>query len=185
MLRPLLGSAGVLPRILFAGSTVMLLLAGPICLFVASQVHHTRPRNRRGPPDSMVEAVLSLSSIGSLQAPPPAPPAPPAGTPAADLPALKTTIASWYRGRPNFCYQDGKPVSLPPGILSWTASKTLPCGARVEVSGPAGRAVVQVEDRGPYMGGRDLDLSPDAFRRIVGALVIGTARVTYRVLSPK
>jgi len=35
------------------------------------------------------------------------------------------------------------------------------------------------------MGGRDLDLSPDAFRRIVGALVIGTARVTYRVLSPK
>ena len=52
------------------------------------------------------------------------------------------------------------------------------------MTGPAGKAELLVEDRGPYVGpSRDLDLSPTAFRRVAGPLVIGTATVTYRVIS--
>jgi rare lipoprotein A (peptidoglycan hydrolase) len=76
-------------------------------------------------------------------------------------------------------------MPLPAGLVLWTASKTLPCGSRIEVTGPAGRAELLVEDRGPYMGpSRDLDLSPAAFRRVAGPLVVGTATVTYRVIAP-
>ncbi|MEU8248794.1 septal ring lytic transglycosylase RlpA family protein [Nonomuraea sp. NPDC048916] len=64
------------------------------------------------------------------------------------------------------------------------AHKTLPFGSRVRVTNPAtGKAVtVRVNDRGPFIGGRCLDLSEAAFAAI-GNTGAGVMRVTYAVLS--
>lgn len=60
------------------------------------------------------------------------------------------------------------------------AHKTLPLGSRVRVTNPAnGRSVtVRINDRGPYVGGRCLDLSTAAFSRIANPNK-GVTRVTY------
>lgn len=58
------------------------------------------------------------------------------------------------------------------------ASKTLPLGSVVRVTNPeTGRSVnVRINDRGPYVRGRSLDLSRSAARRI-GLTRKGVARV--------
>jgi rare lipoprotein A len=64
-----------------------------------------------------------------------------------------------------------------------TAHKTLPFGTRVRVTNPATAqsVVVRVNDRGPYIEGRCLDLSTAAFDRIA-SLSSGVATVKYEVL---
>jgi rare lipoprotein A len=64
------------------------------------------------------------------------------------------------------------------------ASKTLPLGSRVRVTNPAnGRSVVvRINDRGPYVGRRQLDLSRRAAQQL-GMVRRGTARVRVAVLS--
>jgi rare lipoprotein A (peptidoglycan hydrolase) len=98
-------------------------------------------------------------------------------------PPTEATHASWYGTRPAACYDATGRHSVPPGKL-WTANRSLPCGTLVTVTGPAGSAVVAVEDRGPYgVAGRDLDLSPAAFRAVAGPLSRGVAPVTYRAAA--
>ncbi len=81
-------------------------------------------------------------------------------------------IASWYDwdGR-------GAPCG---GTLSgfYAAHRTLPCGTRVTVFNPSnGRSVaVVIRDRGPWIGGRIIDLSDEAFSQIA-PLGAGTVRV--------
>ena len=60
------------------------------------------------------------------------------------------------------------------------AHRTLPRDTRVEVKNLANgrRKVVRIEDRGPYIHGRCLDLTPVAMRAIRGD---GLARVVYRI----
>ncbi|MBB4702096.1 septal ring lytic transglycosylase RlpA family protein [Sphaerisporangium siamense] len=64
------------------------------------------------------------------------------------------------------------------------AHKTLALGSKVRVSNPrSGAAVtVRINDRGPYIGGRCLDLSRAAFDAI-GSLSAGTMTVKYQVLA--
>ncbi|GAA5088937.1 rare lipoprotein A [Thermocatellispora tengchongensis] len=64
------------------------------------------------------------------------------------------------------------------------AHKSLPLGSRVRVINPSsGRAVtVRINDRGPYIGGRCLDLSRAAFAAI-GDTGAGVMRVRYEVLA--
>ncbi|GAA4233367.1 hypothetical protein GCM10023075_49500 [Streptosporangium album] len=64
------------------------------------------------------------------------------------------------------------------------AHKTLPLGSRVRVTNPAtGESVtVRINDRGPYVGGRCLDLSRAAFSAI-GSTGAGVMRVRYEVLG--
>ncbi|SDK74640.1 septal ring lytic transglycosylase RlpA family protein [Nonomuraea jiangxiensis] len=64
------------------------------------------------------------------------------------------------------------------------AHKTLPLGSRVRVTNPRnGESVtVRINDRGPYVGGRCLDLSEAAFAAI-GNVGAGVMRVRYEVLS--
>ncbi|HEX4816179.1 MAG TPA: septal ring lytic transglycosylase RlpA family protein [Nonomuraea sp.] len=64
------------------------------------------------------------------------------------------------------------------------AHKTLPLGSRVRVTNPdTGRRVtVRINDRGPYVGGRCLDLSAAAFAAI-GDTGAGVMRVRYEVLA--
>lgn len=46
------------------------------------------------------------------------------------------------------------------------AHRTLPLGTRVRVSHGGRSVVVRINDRGPYIGGRDLDLSYAAFKAL-------------------
>ncbi|HEY3687186.1 MAG TPA: septal ring lytic transglycosylase RlpA family protein [Streptosporangiaceae bacterium] len=64
------------------------------------------------------------------------------------------------------------------------AHKTLPFGTKLRVTNTAnGRSVVvRVNDRGPYVAGRCLDLTTGAFSRIA-SMGAGVATVRYSVLS--
>ncbi|QYC43887.1 Rare lipoprotein A precursor [Nonomuraea coxensis DSM 45129] len=64
------------------------------------------------------------------------------------------------------------------------AHKTLPLGSKVRVINPNnGESVtVRINDRGPYIGGRCLDLSAAAFSAI-GNTNAGVMRVRYQVLA--
>ncbi|MCI0467923.1 MAG: septal ring lytic transglycosylase RlpA family protein [Beijerinckiaceae bacterium] len=64
------------------------------------------------------------------------------------------------------------------------ASRTLPFGTRLHLTNPAtGRSViVRVNDRGPYVKGRDLDLSRGAAAAI-GMIAQGTATLKVVRLS--
>ncbi|MBR0553096.1 septal ring lytic transglycosylase RlpA family protein [Sphingomonadaceae bacterium LXI357] len=63
------------------------------------------------------------------------------------------------------------------------AHRTLPLGSRVRVTNTrTGRSVVvRINDRGPFIAGRVIDLSTAAARRI-GMLASGTARVRMQLL---
>ncbi|MER6948781.1 septal ring lytic transglycosylase RlpA family protein [Nonomuraea sp. NPDC000554] len=64
------------------------------------------------------------------------------------------------------------------------AHKSLPMGSRVRVTNPSsGESVtVRINDRGPYIGGRCLDLSAAAFKSI-GSISAGVMTVKYEVLA--
>nr|WP_276615436.1 septal ring lytic transglycosylase RlpA family protein [Nonomuraea basaltis] len=64
------------------------------------------------------------------------------------------------------------------------AHKTLPLGSKVRVTNPnTGESVtVRINDRGPYIGGRCLDLSAAAFAAI-GNTKAGVMRVKYQILA--
>ena len=106
-----------------------------------------------------------------------------ASRPAATPPDLtEVGEASWYgieeRGRPT---ASGEPMD--PGALT-AAHRTLPFGAVVEVTNLATGATVQVRinDRGPFVGARVIDLSHEAARRL-GMVRAGVARVRLTVAN--
>ena len=65
-----------------------------------------------------------------------------------------------------------------------TAHKTLPLGTRLRVRNLAnGKTVdVTVNDRGPYVTGRCLDLTTGAFRSIADTRQ-GVAKVSYEIIG--
>ena len=87
-------------------------------------------------------------------------------------PNVQWGTASWYDW-------DGRSAPCG-GTLSglYAAHKSLPCGTRVTVLNPAnGRTVtVVIRDRGPWIGGRIIDLSDEAYSQIA-SLGSGTIRV--------
>ena len=96
----------------------------------------------------------------------------------------KLEVVSWYGpGFVGHLTSDGETFN--PNELT-AASKTLPIGSRVRVTNPDnGRSVVvRINDRGPYVRGRSLDLSSAAARRI-GVADRGVCRVRVRVLHKR
>jgi rare lipoprotein A len=88
----------------------------------------------------------------------------------------KTGLASWYG--PGF---EGMPTASgesydPYGYTA--AHRTLPLGTELQVSYGASSVQVTVNDRGPYVGGRDLDLSQGAADAI-GLTQAGVDYVKY------
>ncbi len=89
-------------------------------------------------------------------------------------------VASWYgkelRGRPTASGEPFRPSRRT------AAHKTLPLGTVVVVRRPdiGKRVKVVINDRGPYVGGRIIDLSRRAARRL-DMLSDGTAAVELRV----
>jgi rare lipoprotein A len=93
----------------------------------------------------------------------------------------KTVVASWYGEQ----FSGRKTASgdrFDPKRLT-AAHKTLPLGTRVRVTNPRTGAsvVVKINDRGPYVGRREIDLSHAAARE-VGILNRGVAPVLLEVL---
>jgi len=91
-------------------------------------------------------------------------------------------VASYYHDR----FQGRKTASgarYNKNALS-AAHKTLPLGTRVEVTNPrtGKRVVVRINDRGPYVKGRVIDLSRAAARKL-GLISKGVMRVKLKVLS--
>jgi len=91
-------------------------------------------------------------------------------------------LASWYgarfRGRPT-----ASGVPFDPDALT-AAHRTLPFGARIEVLriDTGRRVVVEINDRGPWVDGRIVDLSRAAARRL-DMIDDGVVEVGLRVLE--
>jgi rare lipoprotein A len=97
-----------------------------------------------------------------------------------EVPARRLVdVASWY-GR----WHDGRPTASgePFDMTALTAAhRSLPLGACVEVTnlGNGRRVLVRVNDRGPYVAGRTIDLSLRAAEEL-GMVDVGLARVRIR-----
>lgn len=127
----------------------------------------------------LVVASLGLVFLAGCAHKKPQVAAPP---PAPKVGATEEGLASWY-GNPYHGRATTSGEIYDMEMLT-AAHRTLPFGARVRVENLAnGREVdVRVNDRGPFVEGRIIDLSRAAARRIQ-MLGPGTARVRLRVLS--
>jgi len=92
-------------------------------------------------------------------------------------------VATWYgAGSPNRRTADGEVFN----INALTAAHTtlpLPCLVEVTSLDTGARIEVRVNDRGPFLAGRIIDLSPRAARDL-GIVGHGSARVRVRYLGP-
>ncbi|MBE0583310.1 MAG: septal ring lytic transglycosylase RlpA family protein [Desulfofustis sp.] len=101
--------------------------------------------------------------------------------PAAEQEGSQEVVASWYgeyhHGRP---MANGEPYDM---YGSTIAHKEMPLGTRVELENPRTGQVVRavVADRGPYVNGRDVDLSFQLARRL-SLVEQGIGTVILRVL---
>jgi Lytic transglycolase len=142
---------------------------------------------------AILTSALSVLAVPNPTLPAPGPvvstptPGGAAGGSVGALPALPTALpgsqglASWYPDRPWACWDASGRHPLPPGLVAFTASRGLPCGTMVTVSGPAGTITVPSEDFGPAAWtGRVLDLSPAAFEAVAGSLSAGVVGVSWR-----
>jgi rare lipoprotein A len=106
-------------------------------------------------------------------------------TPAPDRPAADPPATGGETCKASF-YEEGQLTAsgerFDPDALT-AAHRTLPFGTRVRVTNPAnGESVtVRINDRGPFVAGRCLDLSRAAFTDIADP-VAGVVRVRFQVL---
>jgi len=120
------------------------------------------------PPFLMLRLIFSASlALGAL-------------APVAVEAASSCGYASHYGHGDGFAWRtmaNGRPMN--PNAMT-TAHPSLPLGTRILVTNPAnGRSVnLIISDRGPFHGGRILDLSSGAFSRIA-SLGQGIARVCF------
>jgi rare lipoprotein A (RlpA)-like double-psi beta-barrel protein len=128
--------------------------------------------------------VVAITMFGCSQQPVPqyeySAPVPSRISPSVRPPG-RLEVASWYGpGFVGHVTSDGETFN--PNELT-AASKTLPIGSRVRVTNPEnGRSVVvRINDRGPYVKGRNLDLSHSAAQKI-GLCAEGVGHVRVRVL---
>lgn len=130
----------------------------------------------------LVLVVFLLGSATACASRSPARPAP-LGPPAAGW--TETGVASWYGGRDGF---EGKPTAsgeIYDSSLLTAAHRELPLGSIVDVTNlDNGRTVrVRINDRGPFIAGRIIDLSRAAAREIE-LLGPGVGPVRVDVVTP-
>jgi rare lipoprotein A len=119
--------------------------------------------------------ALGATGCSLFRATPPSPPPPPIG-------GVQVGVASWYG--PGFHGNRTANGEIYDQYELTAAHPTLALGSRVMVTNLAnGRSVeVRINDRGPFVGGRVIDLSYAAARTI-GMIGPGTARVRLEVLG--
>lgn len=98
--------------------------------------------------------------------------------------AKKTTmVASWYDCvKPGECSKSKITASgqkFNPNALT-AAHKTLPFGTKIRVTHKGKSVIVRINDRGPFIKGRQLDLSRAAARQIGCG---GICKVTVEILG--
>ena len=90
--------------------------------------------------------------------------------------------ASFYGAK----FQGRKTASAEPydGALFTAAHRDLPFGSFVLVKNPSNgkEVIVRINDRGPFVGGRDLDLS-DAAAKHLDIVRLGVAPIQYTILE--
>lgn len=131
-----------------------------------------------------VFVLLLAVACGRKPQPSTAPRARPAPAPA--LPGqVEEGLASWYGGNDGF---EGKPTAsgeIFTGDKMTAAHRTLPLGTWVEVENRNNgkKARVRINDRGPFINGRIIDLSHVAADRL-GVIGPGVAPVRLTVVEP-
>jgi rare lipoprotein A len=95
----------------------------------------------------------------------------------------KTGVASYYGNNDGFDGRQTASGSIFHKNENTIAHKTLPFGTKLEFKGANGQTeVATVTDRGPYIKGRDFDLSEGLARKL-GTIDAGVASIQYRVLG--
>ena len=91
-------------------------------------------------------------------------------------------VASYY-GNELAGHRTASGERFNPGLLT-AAHRTLPLGSKVRVTNPANgkSVVVRINDRGPFHGGRVIDLSKSAASQI-GLVARGSGRVELALLD--
>ena len=89
----------------------------------------------------------------------------------------RSAVASWYGAESGPRTASGE--RFDPNAMT-AAHRTLPFGTRVRVTHRGRSIVVRINDRGPFVRGRDLDLSAAAARALG---IDGVARVSMEVLG--
>lgn len=165
----------ILPTIVHGGASSHVILAGALDsqAFSAEQriaLPNAREAQRVVAPAPAVDDMrLQPESISSdpVKAPAAAPAPAPVYATLPDGAGGVIVTASWYG--PGFydnrlpCWQWLQAHGLPIQFEADTwgvANKTLPCGTMLTLSHGANTITVPVVDRGPYVAGRELDLSP-------------------------
>lgn len=124
------------------------------------------PGDRRPAPSGPSPAVTTTT------------PAPPVTQPAA-APSASTTSVSWYGAESGARTADGD-LYDPRGLTF--AHRTLPFGSRVRFCRAGACVVARCTDRGPFVAGRDFDLSEGTFAALA-PLSAGVATVTWEQLG--
>ena len=107
---------------------------------------------------------------------------------ACTTPALadKKVVASWYDCvKPGECSPHkitASGVKFNPNAMT-AAHKTLPFGTKIKVTYKSKSVVVKINDRGPFIKGRHLDLSRGAARKI-GCSGVCTVNMEIMEASP-
>ncbi|MGH6969138.1 MAG: septal ring lytic transglycosylase RlpA family protein [Stellaceae bacterium] len=118
-----------------------------------------------GPATSQLDAEPGATSV-NVPLPPPLPSVKAAALQSCHDPhKLRMGVASWYGG-PMF-HQTANGEKFQPDALA-AASRTLPFNTHVRVTNLRnGRSVVvRINDRGPYVRGRTIDLTPEAAAKL-------------------
>jgi rare lipoprotein A len=133
-----------------------------------------------------VAAALLIGAVGALVSCASGPPARPGRPQEPPSPGwTEEGVASWYGGRDGF---EGKPTAsgeIYDSSLLTAAHRELPLGTVVDVSNLDNENTVRVRinDRGPFVFGRVIDLSRAAAERI-GLIGPGTGPVRVTVVTP-
>ena len=132
-----------------------------------------------------IVAVMCLAAACASSRPATAPPLAPADDTAPASRWTEEGLASWYGGNDGF---EGKPTAsgeIYDSSLLTAAHRELPLGTVVEVwSAENGERVrVRINDRGPFIPGRIIDLSRAAAGKL-GLIGPGTGRVRLTILKP-
>ena len=95
-------------------------------------------------------------------------------------PKTHTCIASWYGEKYAGRVTASGSIFNPEDLVA--AHKTLPFGTRLLVENGPNNVFVTITDRGPFIKGRELDLSRAAFERLAQKEA-GLIQITYKVLD--
>ena len=145
-----------------------------------------KPGTKRTAARILLALSVCLAAACASSRPASAPPVPAAGAgPTSFGGWSEEGIASWYGGDDGF---EGKPTAsgeIYDSSLMTAAHRDLPLGTLVEVSNlESGKSVsVRINDRGPFIPGRIIDLSRSAAGKL-DLIGPGTGRVRLTLLQP-